>query len=228
MSLHINQLDIFIGQKIRYFRKKMGWGLKVLSYKINISIPQLQKYEQGTNKISASMLHLIAQTFEIPIESFFCTTSTEGLDRNSFNILLIEDDLPSELAIREIIANSLSRIDLYVVKNTSSAIEFLQKTSLTSEAQEFTKPDLIVLDMQLPKTDSTEILHILKQNINFRHIPVVILTNTTNMKEVLISYNLYASSIILKSSRTEDFKMQMQTIITYWTDTVTLPEPCLN
>lgn len=224
MSLHINQLDILIGQKIRHFRKKMGWGLKLLSYKLGISIPQLQKYEKGDNKVSASLLYSIAQIFEISVENFFSKNITQDSYKSSFNILLIEDDLCDELGIREITEHSPESTHLYVTKNSASALDFLHGIHLRNGVQTFIKPDIIILELHLSKIADTDLLQILKKNADLRHIPVIILTNTTNMQEVLHLYNLQASSIIIKLPNIDDFKSQIQNVISYWTTTVTLPK----
>lgn len=224
MSLNINQLDILIGKKVRHFRKKMGWGLKLLSYELGISIPQLQKYEKGENKVSASLLYSIAQIFEISVENFFTDNIPQNLHKNSFNILLIEDDLCDESAIREIIENSPENPHLYVIKNAENTIDFFQGIHSPNGVQTFIKPDLIILELHLSKTGDINLLQILKKNIHLQHIPIIILTNTTNVQEVLHLYNLQASSVIIKLPHIEDFKSQIQTVITYWTKIVTLPK----
>lgn len=65
------ELDRFLGKKLRSYRVKMRWPLKHMASELNVSIQQVQRYEQGTNKISASLLYLLAKIFGITPDSFF-------------------------------------------------------------------------------------------------------------------------------------------------------------
>ena len=71
MPRNAKDLDKFIGNKIRFFRKQRGWGLKTLAMKLDISIQQLQKYEIGLNKISASTLYDLIKIFNLSVDTFF-------------------------------------------------------------------------------------------------------------------------------------------------------------
>ena len=105
MALDINDLDIFLGKKINYFRDKMDWPLKTLSSMLGISIQQLQRYEKGVNKISASLLYEMAKIFQIDISCFFETFQDQSKPLNppkdSWNILLVEDNPNDEFLLRK-------------------------------------------------------------------------------------------------------------------------------
>lgn len=219
-KLQISQLDVLIGAKIRHFRKKMGWGLKLLSYKLNISIPQLQKYEKGINKVSASLLYNIAQIFEISIENFFDNYIDPATLKETINILLIEDNIEDEIVIRQSISECSGKLDLYTITNASGVEEFFK--NINNPNGHNAKPDLILLEWYLPKISGLEIIHAIKKNSSLSHIPIVILTNATNPQDILQSYNLHASGVVIKSCDPEAFKLQIHNILSYWTETVVL------
>jgi len=96
MTLNINELDLYLGKRVKAFRTKMRWPLKTLAMKLGISIQQLQRYESGLNKISASLLYAIAQEFNTDLAIFY--EGYEGPLKNLHspnhpnNILLIEEN----------------------------------------------------------------------------------------------------------------------------------------
>ncbi|MEM6603275.1 MAG: helix-turn-helix transcriptional regulator [Pseudomonadota bacterium] len=67
---HITELDIYINEKVKHYRKSCGFTQEELASYLGVSFQQIQKYENSINRISASKLHIIARTLEIPIEDF--------------------------------------------------------------------------------------------------------------------------------------------------------------
>lgn len=226
MALDINYLDHFIGKKIRFFRKKRRWGLKFLASKINISIQQLQKYETSVNKISASLLFKIADIFGLSIESFFQGIDKELEDKkeqkSNFNILLIEDDISHEFIIRKTISNLPAAINLYSVHDGCKALEFLKNFN-HDKSDNIAKPDIIIVELHLPKFSGLEFLKTIKRDRQLHSIPVVVITEGSTQDETLLSYNLQVNSLIVKSSAPEEFQEQIHKTLSYWTELVRLP-----
>ena len=226
MPLEINESDIFIGNKIRLYRKKMGWGLKLLASKLNISIQQLQKYESSTNKVSASLLYKISKIFEIPIGHFFEAMPEEddiqNRPKSGFNVLVIEDDLEDEFVIREAISDFPEKVNMYAIREGYKALDFLKELTKNSLSA-FVKPDIILLELHLPKMSGIEILKNIKRDKSINYIPVIALTSSTSTEDTLSSYNLQASGLIIKSCSTEEFKAQIHHVLSYWTQLVKLP-----
>jgi two-component system response regulator len=228
MSLDINKLDVFIGKQIRFFRKKMtSGGLKTLASKLGISIQQLQKYETAKNKVSASLLYDMAKALGITIEHFFAHFDEHAIDdsqhKSSFNILLIEDNLDEEVIIRDVLHEFPQKMDLYPIHDGFRALDFLREMreeGFKSQA----KPDLILIELHLPKCNGLDILKTLKKDKCYTSTPMVLLTDGSNSSEMLMSYNMNASGFIVKSSSTEDFKHQMYNLFNYWTQLVKLPK----
>jgi transcriptional regulator with XRE-family HTH domain len=71
MSKFLNEVDRTVSEKIKYYRIQKGWSRKKLSEHVGVSHQQFMKYENGTNRVSAGRLGLIAAIIEVPIESFF-------------------------------------------------------------------------------------------------------------------------------------------------------------
>ena len=224
MGLNITSLDVFIGKKIRAFRKKRQWGLKLLASELNISVQQLQKYESGVNKISASMLFEIAKIFCLSVENFFqelCEGSNNIKD--GFNILLIEDDVSDEYTVRQAIYELPTKINLYSIQSGDKALEFLKNINQKAFSK-FIKPDIILMELHLAKFNSLEFLKTIKKDKDLGFIPVIAITDGTTQDETLLFYNLNVNSLIIKASSVECFKEQIFKVLSYWTELVQLPD----
>lgn len=219
MITEINELDTFIGNKIRLLRKQRNVGLKYLSCKLGVSLQQLHKYETGVNKVSASLLYKIANIFEVSVEKFFAEfseTQEEPINAG-FNILLVDDDIRDECIIRRAVSDFPAKINLYSVHGYE-VLEFLRNTN-----SHYAKPDIVFLELHLFKFEGLNILKNLKRDKNFNSIPVVAITNSVNNQEVCSSYNLQVSGLIVKSCSFSGFQEQIHNALTYWTQLVKLP-----
>ncbi len=224
MALGINELDVHIGKNIRHFRKKMRWGLKVLAGKLEISLQQLQKYETATNKISASLLYEVSKILQLPIEKLFQTFDSKEyvLEKSGFNILLIEDKLEDELVIRQAIDSFPEKTHVYSIGEGGKAMEFLQKMKNTS-CMPHAKPDIVLLELNLQKCSGLDILKNIKRDRHLHSTPVVLLTDSTNPCDMQSSYTLNASGLVVKSCSANELRTQMHSLLSYWTQVVSLP-----
>lgn len=220
------KLDEYIGKKIRAFRLKMKWPLKVLASALQVSIQQVQRYEQGVNKISASLLFKLASVFQIEITNFFDgynelgtapTTKKEG-----FNVLLIDDDLNDEFLTRKALEDFPKKLNIYTIHDGNKALDFFRHINDGTVTQ-LPKPDLILLDLYLNGMKGFDILRDIKKRSNLRDIPVIMLTSSINTDDVTSSYHLHASGFIRKSFSFDEFKQQCHKAFEYWTQAVTLP-----
>ena len=135
-------------------------------------------------------------------------------------ILLVEDS-PSDakLTVEALeagkIANNLSR-----VVDGVEAMEYLKRTGKFAKAP---KPDLIMLDLNLPRKDGRDVLRELKNDPSLKTIPVIVLTTSRSDKDVLQSYELNANCYITKPVDFEHFIEVVKTIEKFWLTIVTLP-----
>jgi CheY-like chemotaxis protein len=116
-------------------------------------------------------------------------------------ILLVEDDPGDVLMTREALAESKLLNDLQVVADGRAAIDHL--TAVADNGTQ--KPDLILLDLNLPKVDGREVLAFIKGDARLRRIPVVILTTSSAEEDIARSYDLHANAYVTKPVDFEQF-----------------------
>jgi chemotaxis family two-component system response regulator Rcp1 len=136
-----------------------------------------------------------------------------------FQILLVEDNAADIRLTKEAIQESKLISDLNVVKDGVEAINFLKKIGKYSKAH---RPDLILLDLNLPKKSGLEVLGEIKQDKDLRRIPVVILTISANEEDLIKAYNLHANCFINKPLDIKEFYTIMEFICIYWFKVVKL------
>ena len=138
----------------------------------------------------------------------------------AIDILLVEDS-PSDVRLtREALKEAKVLNTLHVVQDGVAALEFLRKEGPYAGSQ---SPDLILLDLNLPKKDGREVLAEVKRDENLRRIPVVILTTSRAEEDVVRSYNLHANAYVTKPVDLQQFLEVVRTIEAFWLAVVTLP-----
>ncbi len=219
----IDQKDEILGKKVTFFRHKMNWPLKTLASSLGVSIQQLQRYEKGVNKISASMLYQLSKIFKIELACFFEDFGEHTAEEEAtYNILLIEDNASDEFLFRKALNDFPTKLHIYTINDGQAALNFLSDISNDS-AQILPKPDLIFLDLHLPSVRGLDILKDIKRKVHLNEIPVIVLSSSLNADDRAAAYGLQASGFIRKSFSYDEFKSQLCRAMTYWTDVVDLP-----
>ncbi len=136
------------------------------------------------------------------------------------NILLIEDNPGDVRLTQEAFKEGRLAIDLNVVMDGVEAINYLKKEGNYSDA---TTPDLILLDLNLPKRDGREVLQEIKTDDHLKRIPVVVLTTSNAEQDILKSYNLHVNCYINKPVDFDKFFDIIQKIEDFWLSTAILP-----
>ncbi len=139
----------------------------------------------------------------------------------SIQILLIEDNDGDILLTKEALEDSKVINQINVVRDGNEAIMFLNKEENFSNA---TTPDLILLDVNLPKKNGHEVLHYIKKNENFKHIPVIMLTTSSSESDILKSYKNHVNCYITKPIEVSSFLNIVSTIESFWISIVSLPK----
>ena len=137
-------------------------------------------------------------------------------------ILLVEDNPGDIVLTREALVDSKVVIDLHVVEDGVQAMEFLQRDGVYADAP---RPDLILLDLNLPRKDGREVLAEMKADPQLCHIPVVVLTTSEADEDILRSYRLHASCYVTKPVDFEQFARVVKSIEGFWFTVVQLPPP---
>ncbi|OGA55917.1 MAG: response regulator [Betaproteobacteria bacterium RIFCSPLOWO2_12_FULL_65_14] len=135
-------------------------------------------------------------------------------------ILLVEDNPGDERLTREALKEGKVYSNLYWVKDGVEAMDFLRRKGRHAGA---VRPDIVLLDLNLPKKDGREVLEEIKTDEDLKRIPVVVLTTSKAEEDVLRTYNLHANCYVTKPVDLEKFIVVVKSIDRFWLTVVTLP-----
>jgi CheY-like chemotaxis protein len=139
---------------------------------------------------------------------------------SEIRILLVEDDPGDVLIMREALEDSKILTDLHVVDNGEAALEFLERRGQYASAP---SPDLILLDLNLPRLDGREVLARVKADESLRRTPVVVLTTSSAEEDILRSYDLHANAYVTKPVDLDQFLRVVRQIDEFFISIVRLP-----
>lgn len=136
------------------------------------------------------------------------------------DILLIEDNPGDVRLTKEVLKEGKVSNNLSVVKDGVEAMKYLRREGqYTAEPQ----PDLILLDLNLPRMDGREVLEKIKEHPNWQRIPVVVLTTSSAEEDIIRSYNLHANCYITKPVDLDQFINVVKSVEDFWLTVVKLP-----
>lgn len=136
-------------------------------------------------------------------------------------IILIMEDNPTDVMImREALTSAQVRVDLHVAQNGVIGMDFLRRVGAHSQAP---RPDLILLDLNMPCKDGHEVLAEIKADASLSSIPVVVLTTSNSKDDVVRAYGAHANCFIRKPVDFVRFTELMKSIEHFWFSVVTLP-----
>lgn len=138
------------------------------------------------------------------------------------DILLVEDDPGDELITREAFADNKIKNTLHVARDGQEGLDFLYRRGVHANAP---TPDLILLDLNLPKYDGRQLLEAIKSDADLCHIPVVVLTTSSAEEDILRSYKLHANAYVTKPVDLDQFMKAVREIDEFFVQVVRLPQP---
>ncbi len=216
-------LDKYVGARLRERRKALNLTQADLADLVGLSHQQVQRYESGENTISMARVLEIARSLNVKLDYFYdnAPLTQESSSRGIINkkiehplhITLIEDDPNDVLLFRKAVEKSGVAVELDVLQSAEKTQDFLYQR----------KPDLIVLDINMPRMSGLQLLKTLKEDEKLQTIPVVMLTNSIRSKELLEAYSNHASGFIQKSSDLHQFYDDIKQLLAYWSQTMVLP-----
>ena len=128
--------------------------------------------------------------------------------KNKLKILLIEDDMIEVMKLnRTIISSELSH-EVIEAKNGEEALKFLQSDKAL--------PDVILLDLNMPKMNGIEFLNVLKNDDVLKYLPTIILTTSANQRDILACYKSGIAGYMIKPLKYEDYVIKLKTLLDYW------------
>ncbi len=138
------------------------------------------------------------------------------------NILLIEDNPGDVILTKEAFAENKLRNEIYVASDGVEALAFLRRDPGYESTP---RPDIILLDLNLPKLSGRDVLKAIKGDPDLKSIPVVILTTSADEMDICEAYRANANCFITKPVDLNQFLKAIQTVHTFWIDIVKLPQP---
>jgi CheY-like chemotaxis protein len=137
-------------------------------------------------------------------------------------VLLVEDDPGDQELTRRALQEDIVRTVLYIVSDGEEAMDFLQHRGRYTNAEEAPRPDLILLDLNLPKLDGRQVLQKIRKDADLHNLPVVVLTTSEHEEDVVHSYDSGCNSFITKPVDILTFMRTVKELGSYWFELVTL------
>jgi two-component system, chemotaxis family, response regulator Rcp1 len=149
------------------------------------------------------------------------TGLTTGLTGDRlYEVLLVEDNPGDVRLVREALSETDRRVDLHVVGDGEAAMSWLRSPGPGGRAR---RPDLLLLDLNLPRRGGLEVLADIKADPELRRIPVVVLTSSAAEHDVAGAYDRFANCFVTKPLGLEDFVAAVREIARFWLRSASLP-----
>ncbi len=139
-------------------------------------------------------------------------------------ILVADDDPDDRLMIKEALEEARLANGIEFVEDGVELMEYLQRRGSFADRPGPSKPDLLLLDLNMPRKDGREALQEIRADSNLKRIPVIVLTTSAAEEDIARTYDLGASSFITKPVSFDDLVRTMKTVTDYWLQIVTLPQ----
>ncbi|HEY9739855.1 MAG TPA: response regulator [Coleofasciculaceae cyanobacterium] len=141
-------------------------------------------------------------------------------DTKNKTIFLVEDNRGDIRLIQEALKRTATQCEVVIARDGMEAMAYLRQDG---EYVDAIRPDLILLDLNLPKKDGREVLAEIKADPSLKHIPIIVLSTSRNEEDISKSYDLHVNCYISKSRNLSELFKIVQGIEEFWLETVTLP-----
>jgi CheY-like chemotaxis protein len=131
-------------------------------------------------------------------------------------ILLVEDNPADQQLTRRAFSQGKLNTKLFVANDGEEAMDFLFNKNQFANKEDFPRPDLILLDINMPRKDGKEVLKEIRANVDIKIIPVIMLTTSDQEKDIIDSYNLGVNAYISKPVRIADFLNVVNKLEEFW------------
>jgi DNA-binding response OmpR family regulator len=148
---------------------------------------------------------------------------TTAADSKPAVILLIEDDKGDQELIRRSFEKGRITNDIYIVEDGEQALDYLLRRGKYSDPALSPRPDLVLLDLNLPKIDGRKVLEKIRSTADLKRLVVVILTTSKQEQDIIRSYEMGVNSYITKPFDFQQFVKVVQEVGHYWFQVVVLP-----
>jgi two-component system response regulator len=138
-------------------------------------------------------------------------------------ILLAEDDPGDQELTRRALEEGAIHNELHIVTDGEAALDYLFRRGKYQNPATSPRPDLLLLDLNMPKVDGRQVLQRVRADTNLRRLAVVVLTTSQHEEDIIRTYELGANSYITKPMELRQFMQVIQALETYWFQIVVLP-----
>lgn len=138
-------------------------------------------------------------------------------------LVMVDDDEDDCLLVEAALYEALLKCDFRCVENGLDMVDYLHRRGRFIEPESSPRPDIILLDLNMPKMNGRDLLKVVKNNTEFRSIPVIVLTTSAAEEDVAFCYDLGANTYITKQRSFEGLLASIKVIKEYWLETATLP-----
>ncbi|MBK9142570.1 MAG: response regulator [Candidatus Melainabacteria bacterium] len=216
-----------LSKLIRKRREELGLSQTELAERAGLHRTYICNIERGTQNLSLESLNNIAGSLEIPVARLI-GEAEESAEKKSglIRILLIEDNPADVFVFKRCLKNSSHKTTLTVVDSGLKAFQLIGRAAdKTGDKPGTALAEIVFLDLNLPGKSGHDLLKAFKQNERLRHIPVVILTTSSNPLDVKMTYGSYANSYLSKPVDPAEFERSINSVLDYWFGTSALPSP---
>lgn len=140
--------------------------------------------------------------------------------RRLVQLLLVEDSPSDAFLATTALQQTGGGVEVHTVPDGVEALAFLRRESTYHQAP---RPDLILLDLNMPRMDGRELLANVKMDRNLKAIPVIVLTSSAAEQDILQAYNLHANCYVVKPADFTEFKRVLKGLATFWFESAVLP-----
>ena len=146
-----------------------------------------------------------------------------GENIQSVTILVAEDDPDDRLLIKDAFRENLAINSIHFVKDGVELLDYLRRQDKYTNTGDAPAPDLVLLDLNMPRKDGREALEEIKTDPHLRHIPVVVLTTSNAEEDILLSYDIGVAGYITKPVKFDGLVEALKGLKQYWERVVRLP-----
>ena len=139
-------------------------------------------------------------------------------------ILYVEDDEDDRLLAKEAIEESSHDVDLRFVENGVEALAYIRRSGPYESEEAAPRPEIILLDFNMPVVNGREVLRVLKTDIELARIPVIVLTTSSSPVDINTAYDLGVNAYIVKPSRFDDLVNVFRITCDFWLTAVQFPD----
>jgi len=216
-----NRLAAGLSEVLKERRVELGVSQAELATRAGLHRTYISEVERGAQNITIETLSKIADALETTVLVLMeDATNASRISADPIEIVLAEDNPADVHIIERCLKSSKIPNNLTVLRDGKKAIDYLNGEG---ENKDVRVPDLIFLDLHLPKINGFEILEQLKSTARLRQVPIVVLTNSESSVDISKCYELYANTFVTKPATQKEFQDAINKVLDYWFGVATLP-----